>query len=162
MEKKSLRKKTIEYKKLQMIARDTIEKEKRNSWSNFCLSLDFKTPTKKIGNFIKKLSGNNRINNYPLINNDQPVQETKKKLELLTEEFQRIINTKTKCLITKSEFKSLIELPSTNGLKKEITLKELISVIKKTKNNKACGPDSIPYEFYKNIPNNLLEKNLNV
>lgn len=152
----------IEYKKLQIIARDTIEKEKRTSWSNFCHSLDFRTPTKKIWNFIKKLSGSNRINNYPLIDNDQPIQETKKKLKLLKEEFQSIINTKTKCLITKSEFKSLIELPSTNGLNKEITLKELISVIKKTKNNKACGPDSIPYEFYKNIPNNLLEKILNI
>ncbi|XP_063608750.1 uncharacterized protein LOC134782964 [Penaeus indicus] len=125
-----------EFKKLQTKARTIIETEKKNSWENFCSSLDFNTPSRKIWKFIKKLDGKNRTNTYPLIVNNLPIQDTEQKLEVLKGEFQKSTNKKTKRLLTKTEIKNLTEKTKTEGISKNLTLKELISVIKNQKTEK--------------------------
>lgn len=76
---------------------------------------------------------------------------------MLKEEFQKTINKKAKCLITKSEIKNLIEQTNTEGISTNLTLKELISVIKKSNKGKAYGPDEISYKFFKNAPIEISE-----
>ncbi|XP_075150635.1 uncharacterized protein LOC142224734 [Haematobia irritans] len=46
-------------------------------------------------------------------------------------------------------------------LDKPITLAEIKNVLSKTKDHKAAGVDRVPYEFFKNAPNELLEEMMN-
>lgn len=145
------------YKKQLAIARQTINKEKRKSWENFCNTIDFKTSSKKVWNFIKSFTGKKSIIEYPIIHNDTPISDTTSKLNLFKEEFKKTIKKKPKLLLTKNEREALLNLPDTEELSNKITIEEVKNAIANAKNKKAYGPDEITYEFYKQAPMNLTQ-----
>nr|XP_027232687.1 uncharacterized protein LOC113824138 [Penaeus vannamei] len=71
----------IEYKKLSAKAKQTITQQKKKSWNDFCETLNFKNPPKKIWNFFKKLTGKTITTEYPIIDNDLPLTNINQKLE---------------------------------------------------------------------------------
>lgn len=99
-----------------------------------------------------------------MINNNFPVTEITKKLELFKKEYENITSKQTKKLLTKMEKEEILNSVNEEDINKDITLEELTYVIKNAKNGKAYGPDKITYEFYKNAPEKILEiilKNFN-
>ena len=81
----------IEYKKTQAVVRRTVRQAKRASWRYFCNTIGRTTPVGEVWGMIRRMGGDRREWEYPVITSEEEVAVTNKaKAEIMTKAFAKI------------------------------------------------------------------------
>ena len=134
------------------------KQKKHDSWKNYVSSVNINTPSKKVWDMIRKITGKNvaspmhhlKDENGTLITDRVQIANTlgaaieKSSSENYAKEFQAIKAQKEK---QKINFKTNINL----RYNKKLTMKDLKRSLKKS-NNSSPGPDQIHYEILRHLP----------
>ena len=149
--------------------RKTIRQAKRTSWQKYVSKLNSKVTIKKVWSTIKSISGKStrssinhlKTSNGKVITNKKDISNTigetlskNSSSSNYTKEFQ---NFKTKQEKQKLKFQS----NNDEDYNKPFSLTELKKALDNA-NNTAAGPDDIPYQFLKHLPNISLELLLSI
>ena len=158
----------INFKHVKAKARRTIRTYKKNSWQTYVSTLNNQTPIKKVWDMVKKISGKYTKNCTSMINKDGKTYSTTKDIaDCLANSFSKNSSNdnysdKFQSHQRKAE-KNNINFNTKSSLQynKKITLKELRSSLRKSKNT-SPGPDNIHYELLKHLPISCLQILLNL
>jgi hypothetical protein len=155
----------IDYNRTKALAQHTIRNAQRDSWQNYCTSIDKNTKLGRVWKMSKRMGGHRgSCFGVPTLTSDKGVHLTNAdKAEALAETFASASATKNypdTFIEHKTRFennqKHLFsnEIPSisTDPINEPFSLHELNCAVKTCKNGKAAGPDDIPYEFIKHFP----------
>ena len=160
------------YRNSRAKARRTIKSAKRKSWRAYVSSLNYKTPTKKVWDMVRKISGKSKSATYHHLNynfnNANETASTKQdKTDTLasqfcsnsstshySEEFQKYKKQQEK---TKLNFKS----SNNEEYNTPFNLDELKDAISKA-HDTATGPDEVHYQMLKHLPPKSLQALLDI
>ena len=161
----------IEYRKQKGITQKIIKDAKRNSWREYCGSVNERTKMGDIWRATKKMRGVKQQSAIPNLKKNDIVYETnKQKAQLFAETFAMASsddnyseefkthrrNFNPAELIPENRPEELLEI------KKAFELHELRSAINKCKRKSTPGQDNISYEIIKEIPKSGLLKFLEI
>ena len=148
---------------IQARTKKLFKQKKRDSWKNYVSSVNVNTPSKKVWNVIRKITGKNvaspmhhlKDNNGTLITDRVEIANTlgaaiekSSSSENYSKEFQFIKAQKEK---HKINFKTNRNL----HYNKKFTMRDLKRSLKKS-NNSSPGPDQIHYEILRHLPIEIL------
>ena len=148
----------INFKHKKAQARRVVRNSKKLSWQNYVSTLNNQTPMKKVWDMVNKISGKYSKNCLNMLNKDgNTVCDPGDIADCLAQSFAKNSSSsnysekfqlyKTKAEKNNINFKTKSSLP----YNKKITMKELRSSIKKSKNT-SPGPDHIHYQLLKHLP----------
>ena len=141
---------------IQARTKKLFKQKKRDSWKNYVSSVNVNTPSKKVWNMIRKITGKNvaspmhhiKYENGTLITDRVQIANTLLKKssssENYSKEFQSIKAQKEKQYINFKTNKNL-------RYNKKFTMRDLKRSLKKS-NNSSPGPDQIHYEILRHLP----------
>ena len=150
------------YRNSRANARRTIKSAKRKSWRTYVSNLNYKTPTKKVWDMVRKISGKSKSASYHHLNynfnNANETASTKQDIadtlasqfcsnsstSHYSEEFQKYKKEQEK---TKLHFKS----SNNEEYNTPFNLDELKDAISKA-HDTATGPDEVHYQILKHLP----------
>ena len=150
------------YRNSRAKARRTIKSAKRKSWRTYVSNLNYKTPTKKVWDMVRKISGKSKSASYHRLNynfnNANETASTKQDIadtlasqfcsnsstSHYSEEFQKYKKEQEK---TKLNFKS----SNNEEYNTPFNLDELKDAISKA-HDTATGPDEVHYQMLKHLP----------
>jgi len=138
----------IELRKTEAISKKVFQKAKRESWTKFCESIQFKTSPEKIWRVIKAFKNRN-LNNFTT--NSSRLNDQEK-------EAQNIINQlcPDSCLPQTTISKQPI-LPREDLLSRDITVPEILDIIDGLNTRSSPGMDGISYKTISHLPDYLIE-----
>ena len=160
------------YRNSRAKARRTIKSAKRKSWRTYVSNLNYKTPTKKVWDMVRKISGKSKSATYHHLNynfnNANETASTKQDIadtlasqfcsnsstSLYSEEFQKYKKEQEK---TKLNFKS----SNNEEYNSPFNLDELKDAISKA-HDTATGPDEVHYQMLKHLPPKSLQALLDI
>ena len=160
------------YRNSRAKARRTIKSAKRKSWRTYVSNLNYKTPTKKVWDMVRKISGKSKSATYQHLNynfnNANETASTKQDIadtlasqfcsnsstSHYSEEFQKYKKQQEK---TKLNFKS----SNNEKYNTPFNLDELKDVISKA-HDTATGPDEVHYQMLKHLPPKSLQALLDI
>ena len=160
------------YRNSRAKARRTIKSAKRKSWRTYVSNLNYKTPTKKVWDMVRKISGKSKSASYHHLNynfnNANETASTKQDIadtlasqfcsnsstSHYSEEFQKYKKEQEK---TKLNFKS----SNNEEYKTPFNLDELKDAISKA-HDTATGPDEVHYQMLKHLPPKSLHALLDI
>ena len=160
------------YRNSRAKARRTIKSAKRKSWRTYVSNLNYKTPTKKVWDMVRKISGKSKSATYHYLNynfnNANETASTKQDIadtlasqfcsnsstSHYSEEFQKYKKEQEK---TKLNFKSSIN----EEYNSPFNLDELKDAISKA-HDTATGPDEVHYQMLKHLPPKSLQALLDI
>ena len=160
------------YRNSRAKARRTIKSAKRKSWRTYVSNLNYKTPTKKVWDMVRKISGKSKSASYHHLNynfnNANETASTKQDIadtlasqfcsnsstSHYSEEFQKYKKEQEK---TKLNFKS----SNNEEYNTSFNLGELKDAISKA-HDTATGPDEVHYQMLKHLPPKSLHALLHI
>ena len=160
------------YRNSRAKARRTIKSAKRKSWRTYVSNLNYKTPTKKVWDMVRKISGKSKSASYHHLNynfnNANETASTKQDIadtlasqfcsnsstSHYSEEFQKYKKEQEK---TKLNFKS----SNNEEYNTPFNLDELKDAISKA-HDTATGPDEVHYQMLKHLPPKSLHALLDI
>ena len=160
------------YRNSRAKARRTIKSAKRKSWRTYVSNLNYKTPTKKVWDMVRKISGKSKSATYHHLNynfnNANETASTKQDIadtlasqfcsnsstSHYSEEFQKYKKQQEK---TKLNFKS----SNNEEYNTPFNLDELKDAVSKA-HDTATGPDEIHYRMLKHLPPKSLQALLDI
>ena len=160
------------YRNSRAKARRTIKSAKRKSWRTYVSNLNYKTPTKKVWDMVRKISGKSKSATYHHLNynfnNANEIASTKQDIadtlasqfcsnsstSHYSEEFQKYKKQQEK---TKLNFKS----SNNEEYNTPFNLDELKDAISKA-HDTATGPDEVHYQMLKHLPPKSLQALLDI
>ena len=160
------------YRNSRAKARRTIKSAKRKSWRTYVSNLNYKTPTKKVWDMVRKISGKSKSATYHHLNynfnNANETASTKQDIadtlasqfcsnsstSHYSEEFQKYKKEQEK---TKLNFKS----SNNEEYNSPFNLDELKDAISKA-HDTATGPDEVHYQMLKHLPPKSLQALLDI
>ena len=160
------------YRNSRAKARRTIKSAKRKSWRTYVSNLNYKTPTKKVWDMVRKISGKSKSATYHHLNynfnNANETASTKQDIadtlasqfcsnsstSHYSEEFQKYKKQQEK---TKLNFKS----SNNEEYNTPFNLDELKDAISKA-HDTATGPDEVHYQMLKHRPPKSLQALLDI
>ena len=160
------------YRNSRAKARRTIKSAKRKSWRTYVSNLNYKTPTKKVWDMVRKISGKSKSATYHHLNynfnNANETASTKQDIadtlasqfcsnsstSHYSEEFQKYKKQQEK---TKLNFKS----SNNEEYNTPFNLDELKDAISKA-HDTATGPDEVHYQMLKHLPPKSLQALLDI
>ena len=160
------------YRNSRAKARRTIKSAKRKSWITYVSNLNYKTPTKKVWDMVRKISGKSKSASYHHLNynfnNANETASTKQDIadtlasqfcsnsstSHYSEEFQKYKKEQEK---TKLNFKS----SNNEEYNTPFNLDELKDAISKA-HDTATGPDEVHYQMLKHLPPKSLHALLDI
>ena len=160
------------YRSSRAKARRTIKSAKRKSWRTYVSNLNYKTPTKKVWDMVRKISGKSKSATYHHLNykfnNANETASTKQDIadtlasqfcsnsstSHYSEEFQKYKKQQEK---TKLNFKS----SNNEEYNTPFNLDELKDAISKA-HDTATGPDEVHYQMLKHLPPKSLQALLDI
>ena len=160
------------YRNFRAKARRTIKSAKRKSWRTYVSNLNYKTPTKKVWDMVRKISGKSKSATYHHLNynfnNANETASTKQDIadtlasqfcsnsstSHYSEEFQKYKKQQEK---TKLNFKS----SNNEEYNTPFNLDELKDAISKA-HDTATGPDEVHYQMLKHLPPKSLQALLDI
>ena len=150
-------------------AKRTFKQKKRESWRNYVSSINSRTPSNKVWNMVRKITGKHnkshllhlKDSNGGLITDKMDIASTigatfekNSSADNYTEKFQNIKN--------RAEEKPLdFKTDKHFDYNKRFKLRDLKRSIKRSKDS-TPGPDNIHYRLLKNLPNDTLTFLLNI
>ena len=153
----------INYKQIRAKCRFTFKQKKKQSWKNFCSTLNKNCNIQKVWKVIRKIQNRQTSNSIRSLKiNDSLISDGKEVANLLattfeensssnhySKNFQKIKNAKEKipCFFKPSD---------SEIYNKPFTLYELTDALQKAKNT-AVGPDSIHYQLLTHLPDPCLD-----
>ena len=160
------------YRNSRAKARRTIKSAKRKSWRTYVSNLNYKTPTKKVWDMVRKISGKSKSATYHHLNynfnNANETAITKQDIadtlasqfcsnsstSHYSEEFQKY---------KKQQEKTKLNFKSSNNEEYNIpfNLDELKDAISKA-HDTATGPDEVHYQMLKHLPPKSLQALLDI
>ena len=157
------------YKIMRAKARRTIRQSKRKSWQTYVSKINSNTPSKKVWDMIRKISGKSKSSVIKHLKTQQNSSATTA---------EEIANTLAESFASKSssdnyseQFKNIkskkekqrLNFNSKNDedYNKPFSITELKDSLSNSKNS-AAGPDDIHYQFLKNLPPDSLQLLLNI
>lgn len=153
----------INLKKCRAISRRTILSSKKKSWEDFTSTIDLNTPPTKIWEKIRKIKGNRSTKlTTTIIKDNQAVTSPQGIADTLAKSFQYNSsnqNYKDSFIKYKETVESTkLSIENDNSdINSPFDKFELTYAIKQLKDNKSPGPDGIPSEFLKKLPEETLE-----
>ena len=159
------------YRNSRAKARRTIKSAKRKSWRTYVSNLNYKTPTKKVWDMVRKISGKSKSASYHNLNynfnnanetasTNQDIADTlasqcsNSSTSHYSEEFQKYKKEQEK---TKLNFKS----SDNEEYNTPFNLDELKDAISKA-HDTATGPDEVHYQMLKHLPPKSLQALLDI
>ena len=160
------------YRNSRAKARRTIKSAKRKSWRTYVSNLNYKTPTKKVWDMVRKISGKSKSATYHHLNYNfnnanetasikQDIADTlasqfcsNSSTNHYSEEFQKHMKQQEK---TKLNFKS----SNNEEYNTPFNLDELKDAISKA-HDTATGPDEVHYQMLKHLPPKSLQALLDI
>lgn len=151
------------HQKLRAQTRRLFKEKKKQSWLNFCSSLNFQTSTKKVWNIIRKIKGkNSKAAIQCLKDNGETITDKAQIANLLastihfnsssnnySESFKKVKQSKEKVPCSfKADSSAVYNIPFSMSELKEALLKS---------NNSAPGHDDIHYQLLGHLPESSLE-----
>ena len=131
-----------------------IKKTKKETWRKFCNTISAETPSRRIWNMIRKMSGKGKQNSPPLIVNGQTIDNPKQKADTITRNIDETqgqeptrINEEQANTIRES-----LQFEDEADYNTSFTLHELNDSLDALKPGKAMGDDEVENEFLKNLP----------
>ena len=149
-------------------ARRTFKRKKRESWRNYVSSINSRTPTSKVWNMIRKITGKNSSHLLHIkddrgnlltdkMNIADRIGSTFSKNSSASNYSDRFQSEKVKAERNPIDFNTSENLP----YNKRFKLRDLKRAIKKSKDT-TPGPDNIHYKILKNLPTEILNILLNI
>ena len=146
----------IQYKRAQAIVRRTIRQAKKTSWQAFCEKIGRTTPIGEVWGMIKKMGGNRREWDYPVLKeNDEEAVADKDKAEMMVKAFVKVHSSgnlsedgKRGREQTMREHNGALGRKECNGniLDPPFTVQEMKRAIEKSRNT-SPGKDQICYNL---------------
>lgn len=149
----------IEYKQQQAVVRRTVRRAKRDYWREFCSSIGRTTPVERVWGTIKKMKGNGKAYDYPvLIDGERAITDSKEKAEIIAKTLVKVHSTENLSqeeIIRREETLSKFQVDMQAGegegvLNMPFTRSELNGALRKL-GKTAPGKDQICYSMLKNI-----------
>ena len=148
----------INFKHRKAEARRIVRSSKKTSWQNYVSTLNNQTPMRKVWDMVNKISGKYSKNCLHMLNKDgNTISDLGGIADCLAKSFAKNSSSenyskKFQSYKTKAEKNSInFKTNSSFYYNKNITMKELRSSIKKSKNT-SPGPDQIHYQLLKHLP----------
>ena len=145
-------------------ARRTFNYKKRESWKKYVSSINSRTPTNKVWNMIRKITGKNIPSNL-LHLKDENGNAITNKTEIINKLGSTFENNSSSANYSK-EFQKVKKAAEEKPLdfttkdnkfyNKKFRLRDLKRAIKKSKDT-SPGPDSVHYKLLKNLPDETLK-----
>ena len=148
-----------EFRDISNKIRDSVREEKSKLWQEYVKTLDMSTNPTKVWQTIRSLDGRRKPprKNEALVVDNVALIEDADKAEAFAKTYRgfshlptRKLDRKLKRQVrkrSKKTYKTSCDEPA----EMPITIEELDKVIREAGNNKAAGPDRIPYEFIKHM-----------
>lgn len=153
----------MELKRNKSIARRIIKESKKQSWRKYVSNINPNAATKEIWNKIRKIKGGRPITEITALKTDnKTVTSAKEIAETMAEIFHNNSSDQNyhpeflQHKIHEEQKKINLEDDQENPLNQTFSHEELTSALKDTKNDSSPGPDNIPFELLKNLPENTL------
>ena len=144
------------YKKATAIFKRTVRRTKREYWRDFCSKLNAQTPLDRVWKIFNSIKGRTPPCNFPLSNSN--IFTPQEKTQLMGNFFHSIVGNKI-LLQNETILQQEIELAikkKGGEYNKPFSQFELDYILNSLPTKKATGPDDIPYEFLKHLPENCL------
>ena len=144
------------YKKATAFFKRTVRRTKREYWRDFCSKLSAQTPIDRVWKTFNSIKGRTPPCNFPL--SDNTILTPQEKSHLMGNFFHSIVGNKIVLPhenILQEEIEAAIKKKG-GDYNKPFSRSELDYVLNSLQQNKATGPDDIPYEFLKHLPENCL------
>ncbi|CAL4119858.1 unnamed protein product [Meganyctiphanes norvegica] len=154
----------IDLKRCTAKAEKIIKKNKRESWRKFCSSISAETPSKKIWDMVKKLTGTRTDNSIPLKEHGAIIFDNQKKAEILANTLDELLGEEP----PQTDHRQLQVIQAAKDQQSEedfnsrFTMNELKECINSLENNKAAGEDEIMNNFLKNLPSHKMTELLSL
>jgi len=152
----------IEYKRVRAKTRYIILQAKRNSWKQYVMSIDNRTPIKNIYNKVKKISG--KFNSPPaplLLHNNQIVSDSSEIANIFGNSLSRISEGSSNPQFIRR--KRAVEVQNLNfytevieSYNEDLSMAELKDALNKSRNS-APGEDAVSYQMLKQLPESALD-----
>ena len=160
------------YRNSRAKARRTIKSAKRKSWRTYVSKLNYKTPTKKVWDMVRKISGKTKTATYQHLNtnfnNGSELASTKQDIaDTLASQFCSNSSTshysKDFQKYKKEQEKIKLNFKSSNNeeYNTPFNLDELKDAISKA-HDTATGPDEVHYQMLKHLPPSSLQALLEI
>ena len=160
------------YRNSRAKARRTIKSAKRKSWRTYVSKLNYKTPTKKVWDMVRKISGKTKTATYQHLNtnfnNGSELASTKQDIaDTLASQFCSNSSTshysKDFQKYKKEQEKNKLNFKSSNNeeYNTPFNLDELKDAISKA-HDTATGPDEVHYQMLKHLPPSSLQALLEI
>ena len=148
------------YKQCQAVLRRTVKSAKRESWKKFCESIERTTPIQRVWGVIKKMRGNGREFDYPvMVEDERPITNSKDKAEAIAKALVKVHSSgnltheeRIGREMTMEKYREVLseEVGEGEVLNTLFTLNELKNVLKKA-GKSSPGRDTICYIMLDNL-----------
>jgi len=157
----------IAFKQARAVFRKTIKEAKSSSWKEFVSKINSNTPTTEVWQMVKKLNGTNSHKAITLKTVNSTITDSREVADTLGQRFSSVSSGTTSNPLF-AMHKQVVEAtpisfqPGENQevYNRDITTAELNYAISSCK-SKSPGPDSIPFEFIKQLSTNQIHQLLN-
>ena len=140
-----------------------LRKQKRQSWHNFCNSLDSTTPSKKVWNMFRKMEGKQNFDfQYPIVHNGLFMQNSNMIANVFANYYSTVSFNSTLEVtdprIANLTITAALSITSNAPYNDDFNLEELHNAILSLNHDSATGPDNIHNKFFINLPQSLYIK----